>query len=192
MLGLKLKHNKKNKAIFLDRDGVLNRAIIKNGKPYPPATLDELEIIEDVPAALAMLHDLGFLLVGATNQPDVARGTTAKEFVEAVNAFLVKQLPLLDIKVCYHDDADGCNCRKPFPGMLFQAANEFDIDLTRSVMIGDRWKDIDAGKSAGCQTIWIDRGYSEKNPAPDYITSSLLDAANWIKERDNDTYRLES
>ncbi len=192
MLGRKLNHDKKNKAVFLDRDGVLNRAIIKNGKPYPPATLDELEIIEDVSTALGILQDLGFLLIGATNQPDVARGTTAKEFVEIVNAFLLKELPLLDIKVCYHDDAHGCYCRKPLPGLLLQAANEYDIDLTRSVMIGDRWKDIDAGRNAGCQTIWIDRGYLEKSPTPDFITSSLLNAANWIKERDHDTYRLES
>jgi len=178
-----LNHNKKNKAIFLDRDGVLNRAIIKNGKPYPPATLDELEIIEDVPEALAILKDLGFMLIGATNQPDVARGKTTKEFVETVNAFLLKELPLHDIKVCYHDDIDCCNCRKPLPGLLLQAANEHNIDLTKSIMIGDRWKDIDAGKNAGCQTVWINRDYSEKTPTSDFMTTSLSEAANWIKER---------
>ncbi|TAK74927.1 MAG: HAD family hydrolase [Gammaproteobacteria bacterium] len=171
------------RAVFLDRDGVINRAIIKSGKPYPPATLDEVEIIEDVPAALAILKDLGFLLIGATNQPDVARGTTTKEFVETVNAILVKELPLLDIKVCYHDDTGGCYCRKPLPGLLLQAAKEHNIDLTKSIMIGDRWKDIDAGKNAGCQTIWINRVYSEKSPTPDFTTTSLLEAANWIKER---------
>ena len=178
----------KNKAVFLDRDGVLNRAIIKNGKPYPPASLDELAIIEDVSAALEMLRESGYLLIGATNQPDVARGTTAKELVEKINTVLLNELPLLDIKVCYHDDADGCDCRKPSPGLLLQAADEYDIDLTRSVMIGDRWKDIDAGKHAGCQTIWINRGYLEKSPVPDFVTSSLLEAANWIKERDHESY----
>lgn len=171
------------KAIFLDRDGVLNQAIIKNGKPYPPATLDELEIIEGVPFALRLLKDLGFLLIGVTNQPDVARGTTPKVFVEKVNSILLKGLPLLDIKVCYHDDIDSCNCRKPLPGLLLQAAYEHNIDLTKSIMIGDRWKDIHAGKNAGCQTIWINRAYSEKKPIPDFIANSLLDAANWIKER---------
>lgn len=174
---------KKNKAVFLDRDGVLNQATIKNGKPYPPTNLDEFKIIEDVPSALAILKDLGFLLIGATNQPDVARGTTTKGFVEAVNSCLLKMLPLLDIKVCYHDDADDCYCRKPSPGLLLQAASDYNIDLTKSIMIGDRWKDIDAGKSAGCQTIWINRSYSEKSPIPDFTTTSLLQAANWIKEK---------
>ncbi len=175
--------DRKNKAVFLDRDGVLNRAIIKNGKPYPPATLEELEIIEDVSAALRIMQDMGYLLIGATNQPDVARGATTKELVEEINSRLLKQLPLIDIKVCYHDDADGCDCRKPSPGLLTQAATEYDIDLTKSVMVGDRWKDIDAGRNAGCQTIWINRGYMEKTPTADFVTSSLLEAANWIKER---------
>ena len=178
-----MNQQKKNKAVFLDRDGVLNRAIIKNGKPYPPATLDEFEIIEDVRAALAILKDLGFLLIGATNQPDVARGKTKKEFVETLNSILLKELPLLDIKVCYHDDLDHCDCRKPLPGLLLQAASEHNIDLTQSAMIGDRWRDIDAGKNAGCQTVWINRGYTEKSPVPDIITTSLLEAAHSIKER---------
>jgi D-glycero-D-manno-heptose 1,7-bisphosphate phosphatase len=173
----------KNKAIFLDRDGVLNQAIIKNGKPYPPATMAELKIVEEAPSALAILKDLGFLLIGATNQPDVARGKTTREFVETVNSFLLKELPLLDIKVCYHDDAENCGCRKPLPGLLLQAADEYNVDLTKSIMIGDRWKDIDAGKNAGCQTIWINQEYSEKIAVPDFMTTSLVEAANWIKER---------
>jgi D-glycero-D-manno-heptose 1,7-bisphosphate phosphatase len=172
----------KAKAIFLDRDGVLNRAIVKNGKPYPPASMDELEIIEDVAEALAAFKNMGYLLVGATNQPDVARGTTKKEFVEAINIFLMERLPLLDIKVCYHDDADGCHCRKPLPGLILDAAHEYNIDLSKSIMIGDRWKDIDAGKQAGCQTIWINRGYAEKAASADFMTTSLLGAVNWMKE----------
>lgn len=173
----------KNKAVFLDRDGVLNKAIVKDGKPYPPATMDELEIIDDAPDALTALKRQGYLLIGATNQPDVSRGTTSKAFVESINAVLLDKLPLNDIKVCYHDDADCCDCRKPLPGLLVQAAKEYDIDLTKSFMIGDRWKDIDAGKKAGCQTIWINREYSEKRPTTDFMTTSLTDASNWIKER---------
>lgn len=171
------------RAVFLDRDGVLNKAIVKDGKPYPPASLNELEILEDVPEALAILNNLGFLLVGATNQPDVARGKTAKAFVESIHSILLKELPLLDMKVCYHDDADNCHCRKPSPGLLVEAAVEHNIDLTKSIMIGDRWKDIDAGKNAGCQTVWINRNYAEKSPTPDFIATSLLEAAYWIKER---------
>lgn len=174
----------RNKAIFLDRDGVLNEVIVKDGKPYPPARLEELIISEDVPAALDMLKSLGYMLIGATNQPDVARGTTEKNVVESINQFLMSRLPLNEIRVCYHDDADGCACRKPMPGLIVQAAKDFDIDLSESVMIGDRWKDIEAGYLAGCKTIWLNRGYQETQPkrAPHYTTQSLIQASMWIKE----------
>lgn len=169
------------KAVFLDRDGVLNHAVIKNGKPYPPSSLLELSIPDDVHQALDRLKLAGFMLIGATNQPDVARGTTAKTTVEAINKKLMSLLPLDEIRVCYHDDNDNCECRKPSPGLLTAAANEHDIDLTRSIMIGDRWKDIDAGKNAGCKSIWIHNNYAEKQPqSPDFIAASLMEAAEWI------------
>lgn len=169
------------KAIFLDRDGVLNNAIVRNGKPYPPASLDEVMVADDVLPALQALKAQGYLLIGATNQPDVARGTTEKSLVEAINAVLLAMLPLDEIRVCYHDDKDGCTCRKPGPGLMTEAAKELDIDLSASIMIGDRWKDIDAGQSAGCKTVWIDRGYDEKKPAsPDAVVQSLGQAAEWI------------
>lgn len=172
------------KAIFLDRDGVLNEAIIKNGKPYPPATINELRITDDVLPALRILKSLGYLLIGATNQPDVARGTTERSVVESINEALMRYLPLNEIRVCFHDDKDDCSCRKPFPGLLLQAAKDHDIDLSQSIMIGDRWKDIEAGRQAGCKTIWLDRAYEEKKPitTPDFTSQSLIQAANWIKE----------
>lgn len=171
---------KKNKAVFLDRDGVLNNAIMKQGKAYPPASLAELTIADDVQKALQILKSAGFLLIGATNQPDVARGTIPKSLVEAINAKLMSTLPLDEIRVCYHDDADNCECRKPLAGLLTQAAKEHNIDLLESIMIGDRWKDIEAGQNADCKTIWIDHQYQEKRPNPDYIALNLSDAADWI------------
>lgn len=122
----------KRKAVFLDRDGVLNNAIVRNGKPYPPAHLDEVMVADDVLPALQALKAHGYLLIGATNQPDVARGTTEKSLVEAINAKLMAMLPLDEIRVCYHDDKDGCDCRKPGPGLMTEAAKEFDIDLSAS------------------------------------------------------------
>lgn len=169
------------KAIFLDRDGVLNEARIKNGKAYPPSSLAELVIIHDAKEALTQLKSAGFMLIGATNQPDVARGTTSKNIVEAINATLMKTLPLDEIRVCYHDDADQCECRKPLPGLLKQAALDYEIDLNQSFMIGDRYKDIEAGQNAGCKTIWINRNYSEKIPKPDFIANTLTEASEWIK-----------
>jgi len=171
-----------HKAIFLDRDGVLNHAIIKNGKPTPPATLTQLSIADDVLPALQFAKSLGYLLIGATNQPDVARGTTQRELVETINQKLMQQLPLHDIRVCYHDDQDNCACRKPSPGLLLQAAKDYDLDLQQCIMIGDRWKDIEAGKRAGCQTVWLDRGYQEQKPhAPDFTATTLMEAIEWIK-----------
>lgn len=171
-----------HKAIFLDRDGVLNAAIIKDGKPYPPASINELIIPFGVLDALTNLKKAGFLLIAATNQPDVARGKVTRTSVELINNALMSQLPLDDLRVCFHDDAEHCACRKPAPGLLQAAALDHHIHLNNSFMIGDRWKDIEAGQRAGCQTIWLDYQYAEKSPdkAPDYTTTTLMDAANWI------------
>jgi D-glycero-D-manno-heptose 1,7-bisphosphate phosphatase len=169
------------KAVFLDRDGVLNQAIVKNGKPYPPASLAEVVIPSDARDALMLLKNAGFLLIGATNQPDVARGTTPRALVDNINQLLMTQLPLDEIRVCFHDDNDNCACRKPLPGLLLDAAAVYQIDLQNSFMIGDRWKDIDAGQRAGCQSIWLNHQYTEKSPeTPDYTVSSLTEAAHWI------------
>jgi len=169
-------------AVFLDRDGVLNRALVRNGKPYPPTSLAELEIPSEVPEALATLKSAGFLLIGVTNQPDVARGTQRREVVEAINAALLAALPVSEIVVCYHDDRDKCSCRKPRPGLLLWAAAKYGIALSVSFMIGDRWRDVEAGRRAGCRTLLLDYGYQEKEigPPPDCLVSSLPEATAWI------------
>ena len=174
------------KAVFLDRDGVLNRAVVRAGRPYPPATPADLQILPDAPSALGAIKAAGFLLIGVTNQPDVARGTQRREAVETINAALIAALPLREILVCYHDDRDGCDCRKPLPGLLLQAAARHAIDLSSSFMIGDRWKDIEAGRRAGCATVLIDQGYAETGPGPrqpDRTVRSLAEAAAWILSR---------
>jgi len=174
------------RAVFLDRDGVLNRAVVRDGEARPPATLAELEILADTPSALAALHAAGFALIGVTNQPDVARGAQRRETVEAINAALLGALPLAEILVCYHDDADGCQCRKPRAGLLREAATRHGIDLPSSFMVGDRWRDVEAGRGAGCTTIFIDRGYAEAyrgEGRPDRVVHSMGEAAGWILGR---------
>jgi D-glycero-D-manno-heptose 1,7-bisphosphate phosphatase len=174
------------KAVFLDRDGVLNRAFVRGGKPYPPATLDEFEILPDVPEALDILAAAGFLLIVATNQPDVARGIQSRATVEAMHRRLRETLPLDDIRACYEEDGPACRCYKPKPGMLLDAASDFGIDLNASYMVGDRWRDVGCGKAAGCYTLLIDRGYREPLPvAPDVTCLSLLEGARLIAIRDN-------
>lgn len=169
-------------AVFLDRDGVISRARIRDGKPFPPATLEDLEVLPDVLTALRDLKAHGFELLVVTNQPDVARGSQSRDVVERMHRSLASQLPLDDIFVCYHTDADDCACRKPKPGLLLEAVRKHDIDLSRSFMIGDRWRDVEAGHNAGCKTILIDYGYREQAPVqpPDACVKSLREAANWI------------
>ncbi len=166
------------RAVFLDRDGVLIRAIVRDGKPYPPATVDEIELLPGVAEALARLDAAGFALVVVTNQPDVARGKTTMQTVEEIHARLMSSLPLDEIRVCYHDEGDRCRCRKPEPGLLLDPPR---YDVASSVMVGDRWRDVEAGRRAGCRaTILVDYGYNEPVATPDHRVASLGEAADWI------------
>jgi len=169
-------------AVFLDRDGVLNEAVVRDGKPYPPAGPDEVVLCGGAPEAARALHDAGFALVVVTNQPDVARGTTPRAVVDAINARLLERLPLDDVLVCAHDERDACECRKPKPGLIREGARRHGVDLARSYLVGDRWRDVEAGAAAGCRTVLVDRGYAERpsSVAPDARVASVLEAARWI------------
>jgi D-glycero-D-manno-heptose 1,7-bisphosphate phosphatase len=172
------------RAVFLDRDGVINRALVRNDRPYPPGTLDELEVLPGVRDALGRLRAASFRLVVVTNQPDVARGAQGREVIDAMHARLAEELPIDEFRVCEHDDADNCACRKPKPGMLEDAARDAGVTLSASFMVGDRWRDVEAGRRAGCQTIFIDRAYAERRPdRPDVIVRSLPEAVDWILSR---------
>ncbi|MDB6157392.1 MAG: family hydrolase [Gammaproteobacteria bacterium] len=165
-------------AVFLDRDGVINRAAVRNGAPCPPASLQDLEILPGVAQALSALKDSGYVLVVVTNQPDVARGATTRQSVEDIHVRIRSELCLDAILTCFHDNCDGCDCRKPQPGLLLRAARDFELDLASSFMIGDRWRDVEAGERAGCRTFYIDGGYEERLPAScDYRVGSLPEAA---------------
>ena len=170
------------RVVFLDRDGVLNEAIVRDGKPYPPQTAAEVRMAPGAAEALQRLKSRGLALIVVTNQPDVARGTQTAEAVNAIGARLRRELPVDEILVCMHDDGDGCDCRKPKPGLILEGAARFGADLARSFLIGDRWRDIEAGQAAGCRTVWLDRGYHEREPAQpaDARVRSLGEAVEWI------------
>jgi D-glycero-D-manno-heptose 1,7-bisphosphate phosphatase len=170
-------------AVFIDRDGTINRAVVRAGKPYPPATAEEFELLPGAEGAIRALREAGFLVIIVTNQPDVANGTQRREVVEAMHERL-RALGLCDdIKVCYHTAADGCDCRKPKPGMLIEAASDWQIDLGRSFMVGDRWRDVGAGKAAGCYTFLVESAYAEVlTESPDAVVGSLEEAGRIIRE----------
>jgi D-glycero-D-manno-heptose 1,7-bisphosphate phosphatase len=174
---------KSQRAVFLDRDGVVSRSEVRDGLPYAPMEVSHFEILPEAPAACRRLKQAGFLLIVATNQPDVGRGTMKKETVEAMHEKMFLELPIDRVEVCYHPGhgQSNCDCRKPKPGMLLNAAHELGIDLAQSWMVGDRWRDIDCGYAAGCRTIFIDRGYAESlKQTPDFRVKDLAQAADLI------------
>ena len=169
------------RAVFLDRDGVLNRAEVRGGKPYPPQKLEDFVILPGTAEACSLLREHGFLLIVATNQPDVGRGTQSRDVVEAMHLLLRRLLPIDRIEVSWDAGDVPSEFRKPAPGMLLRAASECHIDLAASFMVGDRWRDIDCGEAAGCCTVFIDCGYTEELRArPRHTAGSLLEAARWI------------
>ncbi|MDD2762709.1 MAG: HAD-IIIA family hydrolase [Opitutaceae bacterium] len=170
-------------AIFLDRDGTLNAALVRDGKPYPPVATDELVLLPGVVEGCARLKAAGYVLVVATNQPDVGRGTLAKAAVEAIHARLCQLLPLDRVEVSYAHGRENppSPFRKPAPGLLLRAARELGLDLRRSWMVGDRWRDVDCGKNAGCRTVFIDYGYDEAlRASPDFTVRDFTGAVEIV------------
>ena len=170
-------------AVFLDRDGTLNLQVVRAGKPYPPATLAEFALFSGVPEACAQLAAAGYVLVVATNQPDVGRGDQAQSVVEAMHARLRELVPAINkIEVCYAPGQGVAHAedyrRKPAPGMITDAASNLGLDLARSWMVGDRWRDLDCGQRAGLRTVFIDFGYDEAlRAAPDFTVKDFTAAA---------------
>ena len=169
------------KAVFLDRDGVVNKAFSMNGFPTPPRTIGEIEILSGVHRAIFLLKQENFEIVIVTNQPDAARGLVPLESIKEINDFIKLELGIDHEYTCLHDDADECDCRKPKPGLILRAAKDLAIDLSASSLVGDRWRDISAGQAAGCETYFIDNSYSEKQPQKPYRNvSSLLEVAELL------------
>ena len=174
------------RAVFLDRDGVINQPVVREGKSYPPDRVEDFALIEGVSQACTQLKDAGFLLLVVTNQPDVRTGKQSLAEVEAMHDKLRNLLPVDDISACFHVNADNCACRKPRPGMLLQAAERHGVNLSTSYMVGDRRGDIEAGQRAGCSCFFIDYHYREAGPQGTFRTvADLHEAAEHILARAN-------
>lgn len=177
------------RAVFLDRDGVINRAYVVDGVPVPPKRVSDVEILTGVKEAIKLFHQRHLVVVVVTNQPDVARGTITRESVDLIHSYLRDELGLEHFFTCFHDDPSGCDCRKPKSGLIVRAAQELELDLYASFMIGDRWRDIAAGQAADCKCYFIDYGYEEKSPILPYTkVSSLIEAARLILENPDDAF----
>lgn len=171
------------KAIFLDRDGVINESFVIDGKPFPPRKIKELKIIESSIEAVKLFKQHFFVFI-ITNQPDVARGLMHIDDLTAINNKIKELFNVDEIFSCIHDDKDLCLCRKPMPGMILSAAEKYNIDLTQSFVVGDRWKDIEAGIKSGCKTVFIDYNYSEKKPQKyNYKVKTLLEFAHILLDK---------
>lgn len=168
------------RTVFFDRDGTLNEAIVIAGKPYPPASVEQTRLLPGAAECVAAIKRMGFRVAIATNQPDATTGKTPRATIEAINAYVAAACGIEDVWTCWHVDADGCDCRKPKPGLLFAAAREGDLDLSRSVMVGDRWRDIEAGRAASCTTILLGAGYAERPVKPDHFAATLADVARIV------------
>lgn len=178
---MKKKDVPSRRAVFLDRDGVISVPEFRDGRSYAPKSLSEFRLYPDAVECLRELSEAGFVLIVVTNQPDVGNGLVMREVVEAMHDEMRGKLPVERVECCYHRQNEDCRCRKPKPGMLVKAADEMNIDLESSYMVGDRWSDIEAGKTAGCSTIFIDHGYRERNPQePDAVVASLREATDYI------------
>lgn len=182
-----------NKAVFLDRDGTINEILYEeDGKLMSPANIEQVKILPNVKEGIKELKRLGFKIIGITNQPGVAFGYLKEEKLEEINAYLKKELGIDEIYSCpHHPKLTGeCACRKPQAGMIKQAAQDFDINISKSYMVGDNLNDIKTGNNAGVKKTFrigasreeiIELQY-QKKIFPDYTLPDLLEVAKKIKE----------
>jgi D-glycero-D-manno-heptose 1,7-bisphosphate phosphatase len=169
------------KAIFLDRDGVLVIPEFRDGRSFAPTRLETYKFYPGAFEALSRLRTAGYKLVVVTNQPDVGKGLIPRDVADEMHDRLRQAMPIDLIKACFHSQAANCDCRKPKPGMLLEAASELQIDLAQSYMVGDRASDVEAGEAAGCSTVFIDLDYLERRPAsPTFTVRSITEAADRI------------
>jgi D-glycero-D-manno-heptose 1,7-bisphosphate phosphatase len=170
------------RAAFLDRDGVLAVEIVRNGNAYAPTRLEDFHVVQGAADQVLRLKAAGLVCVVFTNQPEVGRGLLTMDTLDSMHALLRSQVPVDDVLVCPHGADGECECRKPAPGMLHEAARRWNIALSESFVIGDRWRDIEAGRSVGCYSILLERTYSECRSA-DVAVGTLEAAADAVLAR---------
>jgi len=175
---------RRGRAVFLDRDGVLVRAEVHEGKSYAPRRLQDFRLLPGAVEAVRTLHEHGFLTIVVTNQPDIGNGLVEADVIAAMHEILRQRMPLDAIQMCPHRQSDDCNCRKPKAGLLTDAAERFSLDFSSCFMVGDRCSDVVAGRAVGCYTLFVDRGYDRcRDLRPDAVVGSVRQAVRHILSR---------
>lgn len=176
---------KKNRAFFLDRDGVINKSLLKKGKPLAPREFKQFKIIKNVDKSLIFLKKQGFKNIIITNQPDIKKGLIKNSTSKRINKEIKKKLQIDDIFICKHTDEDNCNCRKPKTGLIKKAKKKWNIDLKKSYLIGDRWRDIFLANKLKINCFYIDKNYKERKPKKyNYKVKNLYAAIRKLKNNE--------
>lgn len=174
---------KKINAVFLDRDGVVLRGKIHNGKLYAINNIEKVFFYPKVKQSIDLLKK-SFKVFIITNQPDIGNNKVTYEEVKKVNQLIINKLKIDKIYMCPHSKNIRCKCRKPNPYFILKAAKDYNIDLKKSYMVGDRGSDILSGYKAGCKSIFINRKYKESKPLLQIKTVySLNEATRFILNR---------
>jgi D-glycero-D-manno-heptose 1,7-bisphosphate phosphatase len=171
-----------NRAVFIDRDGIINKAIVVNRKPFSPVDIYEFKILPKAKKALKTFKKLNLMNIIITNQPDIKTGKQLSKDLDKIHNWMMINLDIDEILVCKHDDNDNCNCRKPKTGMIEQAVEKYQINISQSYLIGDRWKDIQCGQKAGCkENFFVNYNYNETRPKMPYIVvKSLYECSQYL------------
>ena len=173
------------KAIFLDRDGVLSKTSLVNGKSFAPRNLRDFKLYSDSTQSVKKLKSIGFMVFVVTNQPDVGKKLISRSTLEQMHNKLKKKTHVDGIYVCVHRQDENCYCRKPNPGMILDAAKKHHIDWKKSFVVGDRASDIEAGQKANCRTIFLKKKYYENAPTKQEATFlNLREATNYILKQE--------
>lgn len=167
------------RAVFIERDGILNEVQAGPNHPISPMTMEEFRVNEKAKIPIKKLKDAGFVLIVTTNQPGISRGYQSRRDLDYMHDHLRRNFPVDDILVCAHEESDECPCRKPRPGLLIESAFKWQINLDQSYVISDKWQDAEAARTAGCTSLllkspWIGQGHH------DFVLPSLKEIANKI------------
>lgn len=154
------------KAVFVERDGILNEVQAGPKHPIIPLTLEEFKINPKAKAPLRTLKDAGFVIIVTTNQPGLTRGYQSRRELDLMHDLIRRSFPIDDLFLCGHDEADHCPCRKPRPGLMIEAAFKWHLNLDHSFVISDKWQDAEAARTAGCTSLllkspWIGQGHHD-------------------------------